>query len=157
MRKEKLYRKVNTRARNVHHTFGGAAKYDRHTKKGMSSTMKQGVKRGLDYTPLYRFLISKVGQNFDVIYAEAVKRLDGDESPIFHIIRQTGIDEIGTDYVRCGDSSLYSRLYVDENNILQFINTNLKNEDLTPNCPCCTHTFNGVPLIRKFVKKAINE
>ena len=31
--KEPLYRKVNTRARNVHHNFGGDFKYSRNKKQ----------------------------------------------------------------------------------------------------------------------------
>lgn len=154
--KEPLYRKVNTRARNVHHHSGSDAKYDRHTKHGMSTKMKHGIHRGLDYTPLYRFLISKVGQPFDRVYSEAVHRLDKPDA-IYHIILDK--DNLGDimmrygsekGYVKCGEGSYYSQLFVDENGILQFVNPQLKNEDLKPSCGCCTHTFNGKVLINKY-------
>lgn len=48
------------------------------------------------------------------------------------------------DVVGVGESSIYSGLYVDENKRLQIVNPALKAEDMTPNCQCCTHTFNGV-------------
>ena len=141
-----LYRKVCD-ARNNHHNSGPDAKYDRQTKKGIGRSMKQNDQRGLDYTPLYKFLLSKVGQNWDQIYSQAVGRLDKEE-PIYHIVALQ--DHEKKDYVRCGDSSFYNGLYVDENNILQKVNPNLKNEDLTPDCHCCTHTFNGTVLIKKY-------
>lgn len=153
--KEPLYRKVNTKALHVHHNTGGDAKYSRHTKKGMSTKMKQGVHRGLDYTPLYRFLLSKVGQPFDAVYSEAIHRLDKPD-PIYHIVLDK--DNLGDlqvrygmnrGYVRCGDSTYYSQLHVDDQGILQKIKPELKNEDITPDCNCCTHTFNGKVLIKK--------
>lgn len=144
--KEPLYRKVNTKARNVHHNFGGDARHDRNTKKGFEK-MKQGVERGLDYTPLYRFLMSKVGQDFDTVFSEAVSRLDK-EDPIWHMVLR---DRDDRRYVRIGESSYYNALRVDENGILQLADPSLKNEDFAPSCSCCTHTFNGKPLIRKYL------
>lgn len=52
--------------------------------------------------------------------------------------------------MRFGESSIYSGLYVDESGKHAKVAPELKNEDLTPDCPSCTHTFNGVPLIRKY-------
>ena len=143
-----LYRKVNTKARGVHHYKGSDAKYDRNTKSGVKKSMKKDVQRGLDYTPLYKFLLSKVGEDWTKVHSEAINRLDC-EDPIFHLVAED--DSEKRDYVRCGESSYYSGLYVDENNKLQKVNPNFKNEDLTPSCDCCTHTFNGKILIRKFI------
>ena len=142
-----LYRKVNTKALNHHHNVGNDAKNDRNTKNGVNKSMKRNVQRGLDYTPLYKFLLSKIGEDWDKIYSEAIKRLDKEE-PIFHLVAKS--NEQMRDYVRCGESSLYSGLYVDGNNKLQKVNPNLKNEDLAPSCWCCTHTFNGKVLIKKY-------
>ena len=61
--KKPLYRKVNTRARNVHHKFGQDYSKSKRTKRPDTS-MKRGVRRGLDHTPLYKFLLSKVGQDW---------------------------------------------------------------------------------------------
>lgn len=141
-----LYRKVNTKARNVHHQFGSDSKYDRNTKTGTKKTMKKDVQRGLDYTPLYRFLLSKVGQDWNEIHSEAVKRLDREE-PIFFIVARN--EDEKKDIVRCDESTYYSGLYIDENNKLQIVDTNIKNEDFIPSCWCCTKTFNGKVLIKK--------
>jgi hypothetical protein len=151
--KEPLYRKVNTKALHHHHQVGNDARHDRNTKKGISEKMSQGAKRGLDYTPLFRFLQSRVGQDFDKVYSEAISRLD-QEDPIFWIVirpeyeQKSNIGKI--EHVRL-ENAIFSALYVDENNILQYITPNLKNEQFAPSCPCCTHTFNGKPLIRKYL------
>ena len=142
-----LYRKVNTKARGVFHQFGSDAKYDRNTKKGLKRSMKKDVQRGLDYTPLYRFLLSKVGSDWDAVYSEACSRLDSPKE-IFYMVAQN--DSEKSDYFLTGESSYFSKLYVDENNKLQKVNPNFSNEDLTPSCWCCTHTFNGVVLNKKY-------
>jgi len=144
-----LYRKVNTRARNVWHKFGSDAKYDRNTKKGLYKSMKRGVERGLDYTPLFKFLLSKVGQNWDKVYSEAVSRLDKQE-PIFWMVKV--IDDPSDrsndqTYFNAGENSYFSKLFVDDNGNLQKIAPELANEDFTPTCSCCTHSFNGKPLM----------
>lgn len=46
--------------------------------------------------------------------------------------------------MRVGESSYYCGLYVDYAGILRIVNPDLRSEDLTPYCSCCTHTFNGV-------------
>jgi hypothetical protein len=66
-RKEPLYRKVNTRTRGVHHHKGGRARWERGTKaatqnEAQRGSMHAGGQNGLDYTPLFRFLLSKVGE-----------------------------------------------------------------------------------------------
>ena len=151
-----LYRKENTRVRNAwrFHDVGSDAKYDRHTKTGMKKNMKKNVERGLDYTPLYNYLLSMVGHDWNEVYSFAIARLDKAE-PIGHMV----IDKYDLSHtegtVRIGESSYYSALYVDENNILQKLKPELKNEDLYPSCPCCMHTFNGKPYIRKWVNPYI--
>ena len=137
-----LYRKEADK-RNNHHFKGGDAKYDRNTKKGVSKSMKKNVQRGLDYTPLYKFLLSKVGEDWDLVHSEALSRLDKEE-PIYHIVARNDIEMI--DYTICGESSYYSKLFVDADNKLQKVNPELKNEDLYPHCWCCTYTFNGTKL-----------
>ena len=109
--------------------------------------MKKNVERGLDYTPLYKFLLSKVGQDWDMIHSEAISRLDK-EDPIYHLVARNEHEK--QDYVRCGESSKYSGLFVDEDNKLQLVNPNLRNEHLFPSCHCCTHTFNGTPLQKTY-------
>lgn len=141
-----LYRKVNSKAIHNNHHTGSDAKHDRNTKNGTMKSMKKNVQRGLDYTPLFMFLLSKVGKDWDSIHSETVKRLDKEE-PIFWIVAIN--DEEKKDIVRCDESSYYSGLYIDENNKLQKVDPNVKNEDFVPSCNCCTKTFNGKVLIKK--------
>ena len=140
-RKEPLYRKVNSRARGVRHHFGDDYKNVRHKHGPGQRSMKRGVQRGLDYTPLFRFLLSKVGSNWDDVYSEAVSRLDRPE-PIFWMVSLSK-DE-AEDYVRIGESTYFSGLYVDSGKVLRIVNPELKPQDMTASCTCCTHTFNGV-------------
>jgi len=147
-----LYRKVNTKARNVHHDKGKSSAYDRNTKAGMGRSMGKDVRRGLDYTPLYKFLHASEGKCWDDVYKEIVPRIL-DKEHIFYIVQD---DNKGPGYVRIGESSRYSTMYVDENNILRFVKTEMKNEDFTPDCTCCTHTFNGKILNNKVKGNELN-
>ncbi|MDK9793302.1 hypothetical protein [Vibrio sp. D431a] len=152
--KTPLYRRVNTKARGVHHKFGGEYRFTRNSAKRNAPKMKKGVRRGLDYTPLYKFLLSKVGEPFDAVYSEAVSRLDSPE-PIASMvcsldnsIRREDADE--RPYFRSGESTYFSLLFVDENGLLQFVNPTINAGNFKPSCGCCTHTFNG-----KIVKKKL--
>lgn len=97
--------------------------------------------RGLDDTPLYRFLLSRVGSEWDEVYREAVARLDRPD-PIFHVVARE--DDERREMVRTGESSFFSGMYVDAAGILQLVNPALRAEELEPSCTCCTHTLNGV-------------
>jgi hypothetical protein len=154
-RKEPLFRKVNTKARGCHHDKGIDYTYRRNTKKADES-MKQGVQRGLDYTPLFKFLLSRVGKDWDDVYSEAVSRLDK-KDPIFWMVQEEGrqinpenFDRTGVVHgsFRC-ENSFFNTLYVDDNNQLQKVNTTLSVNDLYPSCECCTHTFNGAVIKNK--------
>jgi hypothetical protein len=157
MEKSPLYRKVNTTAHGVHHRVGGDF---RDQRKRMATDqwveLNQGMhgrqRRGLDYTPLFRFLLSKVGQEWDAIYSEAVARLDRSE-PILWLVALRQADE--QDYVRTGESSYFSGLRVDPNGTLQIVNPKVDAGSLAPLCKCCTHTFNGVRFTRSFDPDAI--
>lgn len=142
--KKPLYRKVNTRARGVRHIFGGDFKNSRHKKRESIEQIKGSMhlkqKRGLDYTPLFRFLLSKVGEDWDEIFKEANSRLDKTE-PIYWLVSIN--EDEKKDYVRTGESSYFSGMYVDDNRKLQLVNPELTAMDLTPFCNCCTHTLNG--------------
>jgi hypothetical protein len=142
--KQKLYRKVNTKAKGVSHHFGGQFNETRNSRKEtvqqVKGTMFGTKQRGLDYTPLFKFLLSKVGSNWNDVYKEAKSRLDK-QDPIFWLVALSEAEK--NDYVRIGESTYYSGLFVDDNNVLQLVNQNLKSTDLTPLCNCCTHTFNG--------------
>jgi len=152
MPKSPLYRKVNTLARGVHHRIGGSYRHERNTKKELRSdasrtSMHGKVKRGLDYTPLFRFLLSRVGVEWDQVYSEAVSRLD-QSAPIFWLVALHEHER--EDFVCIGESSYYSGLYVDANGRLQKVNPAIGPDSLLPHCKCCTHTFNGQPFVRRF-------
>lgn len=144
--KEPLYRRVNTRTHGVHHG-GGEARWARNTKAERRASMHAGQRNGLDYTPLYRFLLSKVGQDWDAVHSEAVARLDGAE-PIFHMVALREDDE--QDYIRSGESSYWSGLRVNALNVLEKVAPDLTVDDMVPFCACCTHTFNGARFTRAF-------
>lgn len=143
-RKEPLYRKVNTQTHGVRHGTGGDHRTERaaqaHSEAGRGS-MHGKQRRGLDYTPLFRFLLSNVGSEWNRVYSEAVSRLDRPE-PIFWLVARHADEK--REIVRVGESSYYSGLYVDDAGILRVVNPDLRAKDLTPSCSCCTHTLNGV-------------
>jgi hypothetical protein len=143
-RKEPLYRKVNTQTHGVRHAIGG----DYRTERGITSrsdetraSMHGKQRRGLDYTPLFRFLLSRVGTPWDEVYSECVARLDRPD-PIFWLVARSEGER--RPMVRVGESSYFSGLFVDEAGLLQLVDGALRAQDLGPFCSCCTHTFNGV-------------
>jgi hypothetical protein len=156
-RKQPLYRSVNTQARNLHHRVGGNFRDERAEFKAgdkLTGTMHGRKERGLDYTPLCRFLLSKVGSDWDAVFSEAASRLDKPEA-VYWMVARTRMPWVTTEgkprpYVRIGESSYWSGLYVDENNVLQLVDPTWTVERMAPTCACCTHTLNGVRFTRKF-------
>ena len=147
MNKEPLFRKVNTTAHGVHHRHGGDFSDARNTKaqrdfQGKHQSMHGKQHRGLDYTPLFRFLLSRVGQDWDSVYSDAVSRLDKPD-PIFWLVARSGHER--KECIRVGESTYFSGLYVDDEGVLRKVSPDLSVEDLHPLCSCCTHTFNGTP------------
>jgi hypothetical protein len=143
-RKDPLFRKVNTQTHGVHHGTGGDYRTERNAAEHSEAArgpMNGRRRRGLDYTPLFRFLLSRVGSAWDSVYSEAVARLDRPD-PIFWLVARHEGER--RELVRMGESSYYSGLYVDEAGILRVVNPDLRPEKLVPSCTCCTHTFNGV-------------
>lgn len=142
--KKPLYRKVNTKTWGVRHGFGSDFKKNRHKKRDSLEQIKGSMhgkkKRGLDYTPLFRFLLSKVGSDWDEVFSEAAARLDKTE-PIFWLVALN--PEEKEEYIGVGESTYFSGMFVDENKKLQLTSSKLKPKDLKPFCNCCTHTFNG--------------
>lgn len=147
--KEPLYRKVNTRTHGVRHGNGGEYRWSRSDKAEDRSTlgsMHAGKQHGLDYTPLFRFLLSKVGEDWDAVHSEAVGRLDREE-PIHWLVARTPADRKAL--IRIGENAYYSGLFVDGQNILRKVDPALSVESLYPSCACCTHSFNGKPFVQK--------
>jgi len=126
---------------------GGDFRHERNTKslnsfEGTHMSMHSGKERGMDYTPLFKFLLSKVGQKWDDVYSEAIPRLDK-KKPIFWMVdMQPDKNDIGL--VSMGESTYYSKLTVDEDGILVKINPELTADKMYTACNCCTHTFNGI-------------
>ncbi|SED47419.1 hypothetical protein SAMN04490185_3552 [Pseudomonas frederiksbergensis] len=152
MDKKSLYRKVNTRTWGVwRNEITGHYRHQRNTKNEINNDASRGSmhgtrRHGFDYTPLFRFLLSRVGRQWDEVFSETVARLDRPE-PVFWMV---ALHENQRKAQVClGESSYFSGLYVDGQGYLRIVNPELKAEHMTPNCHCCTHTFNGIPFGRR--------
>jgi hypothetical protein len=154
--KKPLFRKEKKTGLSCHYYVerGGQHRHDRHSKKmkqfdGDHLPMNSG-KFGYDFTPLYMFLLSKVGQNWDKIYSEACDRLPLEyRERIFDLIQTiegTIVDDRKQirEVVRGGESAYYSALKV-EDGILLKINPEFNPQNVF-GCLCHTHSFNGKPL-----------
>ncbi len=144
--KKPLWRKVNRRTYRVHREdLHGEARDMRAA--GGETSMHSKRRQGRDYTPLFRFLLSKVGEDWDAVHAEAVSRLD-DPEPIFYMVARTEAD--CRPIMRAGESTYYSGLYVDAAGRLAVVDPGINHTTFEPLCPCCTHTFNGKPLVKDY-------
>jgi hypothetical protein len=146
MRSAALFRSVNTQTHGVKHRVGGDFRTSRSDKEspeteGSRASMHGKTRRGRDYTPLFKFLISKVGRPWDEVFAEAKSRLDTTE-PVFWLVARSEPEQ--RDFVRVGESSYFSGMYIDSERLLQLVNPGLKTDDMKPTCTCCTHTLNGI-------------
>lgn len=112
-----------------------------------NSTAHGSTKKTRDYTPLFMFLLSRVGKKWDEIYSEVITRLPSPD-PIYHMVARDRSRAVP--YIRYGESSYYSGLYIDAEGILQKVDKALDNTTMTPSCKCCTHTFNGKPFTKKY-------
>ncbi|MGB0850472.1 MAG: hypothetical protein ACPGTP_04450 [Bacteroidia bacterium] len=139
-----LYRKKNTKARGVCHKFGGDFKNLRNKKRQsieqINGSMHGKKQRGLDYTPLFQFLLSKVGNDWAEVLNEAKFRLNKTE-PIYWIVSLE--THTKKEYIRVGQSTYFSGLYIDDQSKLQLVNPDLEAKHMIPFCDCCTHTLNG--------------
>lgn len=149
-----LYRKENRSSSWQNHVDkhkGGEFKHYRNTKemknldclhlpmkKRGSNALNKYVYSGYDYTPLFQYLLKQVGKRWDDVYSVIIPRLNTTE-PIFWMV-SLDVNE-DSEFFRCGEGSYYSKLYVNENGILQKVNPSLSN--VHPQCDCHTHSFNG--------------
>lgn len=106
----------------------------------VKGSMHGKKERGLDYTPLFKYLLSKVDKDWNEVYNEAKSRLDKIE-PIYWLVALR--EEDRQEYVRVGESTYFSGMYVDDEGKLQLVNSTLLVRDMKPFCECCTHTLNG--------------
>lgn len=154
-KKEPLYRKYNKTARGFHENHpGGDFRHTRNTKefkkfKGSHKPIKK-TQGGFDYTPLFRFLLSKIGKDWTEVHSEAVSRLDSDKPIFWMVILDVTESDKKFPYINIGESSKWSKLYVDENNTLQKVDENYTANDVWPACDCCTYTFNGKKVSNKY-------
>jgi len=148
--KKPLYRKENKTSLQTKYYVetGSEYRYTRNSKKNLNSDkthepMTSG-QHGYDYTPLYKFLLSKVGQEWDKVFSEAKSRL-GKVEPIFYLVALHEEDK--RDVVNIHVNNSYSGLYVTDEGILEKVNP-----DAQPHiaiCTCHTYSFNGKPIIVK--------
>ncbi|HGE4354010.1 TPA: hypothetical protein ACGK4L_004773, partial [Escherichia coli] len=107
---------------NVPHLHGGEYHWGRSKNKRVNSEhpyilpMSGKINYGLDYSPLFMFLLRKTGEKSDQVYSEAILRLDLPD-PTFFLVALHETDQ--RNFVRCGKSSYYNGLYVDENGYLK--------------------------------------
>jgi hypothetical protein len=152
-RPEPLYRRVDTTAHGVRRQLlepyrrpTGAPTDDAPTMGPMGRGSRSRGYR--DYTPLFRFLLARVGSPWPEVEAEAVRRLDR-RDPIDWIVATE--ESRRQPYVRTGESSYFSGLFVDDDAVLRVVDPTVGPSSLEPTCGCCTHTFNGVPFTRRWV------
>lgn len=149
-----LYRKVNRKSSWQNHNCqgkGGNFSSQRNTKasKKFEGTHLRMIKRGAgpdtgyDYTPLFHYLLMRIGDQWKDIYSDIKPRLN-DTEPIFWIVSLADDVSGEPEYVRLGEASYWSRLYVNPEGQLQKVNPEL--ESIQPFCTCHTHSFNGKKL-----------
>lgn len=135
-----LYRKMNRRSLHCSYNIkGGHYKWQRHTKeekKLIEDEVSHGKMhkrpnafnvRKYDYTPLLMYLLNCVGKDVDKVFSEVCKRVDNDGRDVFNLMVSRKPKEELKDYFRYGEGSLYSQLYVDDENKIQKVNPNLSN------------------------------
>lgn len=147
-----LYRKVNRKSSyqcRCAEAKGGRFAWARHSKAmrqfdgrhlPMSRATSNYLSTGYDYTPLFRYLLSRVGDPWDDIYAYVKPRLNTTE-PIWHIVSQPGIPASRGSFFCLGEGSYWSRLWIDDEGRLQRVDPTQANAE--PGCWCHTYSFNG--------------
>ncbi len=113
-----------------------------------------GAQPGWDYTPLFKYLLSKVGQPWDDVYKDIKPKLNSTD-PIYWMISTNKDVTTLLGYIRVGESTYYSSLYVDDKGLLQYVDKSINENTLEPFCKCCTHTFNGKRFTKKYKEKNI--
>jgi hypothetical protein len=113
-----------------------------------------GAQLGWDYTPLFKYLLSKVGLPWKEVYKDVKARVNSTVPIYWMVNRYKNVDSL-LGYIRVGESTYYSSLYVDDKGILQFVDKSINENTLEPSCNCCTHTFNGKRFTKKYKEKPI--
>ncbi|MBR5028611.1 MAG: hypothetical protein IKX51_05255 [Bacteroidales bacterium] len=149
--KKPLYRKVNKITHNgIRYYCQETDRYrNERNKKNKSLPNQLPIKRKQnrhdnDYAPLYRFLLSRVGCNWDEVWNECISRLDKVEPVLDMVVNVNkkglavdtsirypeGLPEMFHDFRACDDSqTFWSTLYVDSNGILQYVDEHYTIDD----------------------------
>ena len=130
--KKPLFRVVNIRTHHVRYVDCSEYRWSRNTTQEKKSEFCRGSthfdhRHCLDYTPLFKLLLSRVGDDWAEIYGEAVARLDRSE-PVFWLVASRDAEK--QPFVRIGGNSFFSGLYVDENTRLSLVDPDLRVEHM---------------------------
>lgn len=134
-----LYRKVNRKCLHCYDAKASHYRWQRNTKKE-NKLIEDSVSHGkmhkrpsiftshkYDYTPMIMYVLNRVGEDFDKVYSDVCKRIEGEGKVLFNKMVSKKPKEELNDYFRYGEGSYYSQLYVDDENKIQKINPNLSN------------------------------
>ena len=160
MQKKPIYRKLNEVGTYGHLEPLTKYRFDRHKKTPVGNKMRTKHKEfRYDYAPLFRFLLSKVGQPWEPIFQECQSRLN-DIKPLMRMVVNVNERGLVVDrnpdgnmekYCFMGEMSAWSTLYVDEVGLLQFVDKDYVKTDENP-YPEQTFTFNGIPVNSEYVE-----
>ena len=151
-----LYNKVNTTCHGGKKYHGNEEDYNRGSTKekniSKQKKMKSGKQHhGLNYNPLYSYLRKHVGEKWSTLHSDIMPRLPSHlkDNPLDYAVLSfkdysaLSDDEKTNCTFRTNEATFHSKMYVDENDLLQFISPTLTINDLKASCNCCTHTLNG--------------
>lgn len=89
-----------------------------------------------NYTPLFKYLLSQVGKNWDDVWKDVFPRVDGVSDPIrlmvINVNKHGNVIEVENKQpyfsynLRYYGYRTFSTLFVDENNILQYVDKNFR-------------------------------
>lgn len=145
---EPLYRKEKKTGLSTHYYVitGGDYRHTRNSKKqkqfdGHKQPMNSG-KWGVDYTPLYRYLLSKVGQIWDEVYSEVCKRLPVEHRQAINYMVVTDTNE-PEPYFRYGENSYFSTLTIKDGILVKVDGEKSFIPPSRIKSVCNTYSFNG--------------
>ena len=105
----------------------------------MGSAKCYYMKHGYDYTPLFRYLLSRVGDLWEDIYTYVKPRLNTTEA-IWIMVSRSGYPQESS-YFCLSEGSYWSQLWIDDEGRLQRVDPTQANA--SPGCWCHTYSFNG--------------
>lgn len=155
MKQSKLYTK--NEGGNCHrgHNHGSEKKYrsryDRHKKitkfeidneiTRKKSHYNKNKRTNYDYGPLYNYLLKQVGKKWETVWKDIFPRVDNNPEPILYMVININTHGVVITHDISNAEPMfncslyyngvrsYSTLYVDENDILQFVDKDFKPND----------------------------